>query len=49
MAIEAAPSHVGDPVTCRRARPSAASTRPIIAAVSSNNVALTVVSGLART
>ncbi len=48
MAMEAVPSQTGDPVTCQRARPSAARTRPITAAESSNSVALTVVSGLAR-
>ena len=49
MAMEAAPSHTGDPVTCRRISPSAASTRPTIAAESSNRAVLTVVSGLLRT
>ena len=49
MAIEAAPSQTGDPVTCRRTSPSPASTRPTIAAESSNRAALTVVSGLPRT
>jgi hypothetical protein len=49
MAMEAPPSQTGDPVTCRRASPSAASPSPASAALSSNRVALTVVSGLRRT
>ena len=49
MAMEAAPSQTGDPVSWRRASPSAASPRPTIAALSSNRAALTVVSGLLRT
>ena len=48
MAIEAAPSQTGDPVICRSASPSAASTRPTIAAESSNRVVRIVVSGLLR-
>jgi hypothetical protein len=49
MAMEAAPSQTGDPVTWRKASPSAASPRPAIAALSSNKAVLTVVSGLLRT
>lgn len=49
MAIEAAPSQTGDPVTWRSTSPSAASASPTTAAPSSNKAALTVVSGLLRT
>ena len=49
MAMEAPPSQTGDPVTCRMVSPSAASTRPTIAAESSNRAVLTVMSGLFRT
>ena len=48
MAMEAAPSQTGEPVTWRSTSPSAASTRPTMAAESSNSAVLTVVSGLLR-
>ena len=46
IAMDAAASQTPDPVSWRSARPAAASTSPITAAVSSNSAAFTVVSGL---